>query len=217
MRLDFSSGGFIVLDLSLIKRQELINLLSSIRINAPTAKFLPQLDYLQFDTPLPPALLVENNFTQMWDEEMSEHFASTSFVPLEKGDKLQDGRIEILDQLSVGGSSVVYKAVLKNNKKFVVVKEFVLPKNASEKMKAKALEMFDREAKFLTKLDHPKIAKVFDHFVENQHHYEVIEYNSGMDFRKFVMERGPQVEGFVRNGVSKFVKSSPIYIRKPHL
>ena len=78
----------------------------------------------------------------------------------------------------------------------MVLKEFVLPKNASEKMKAKALEMFDLRGEIFNQVDHPKIAKVFYYFVENQHHYEVIEYNSGMDFRKFVMQRGPQVERF---------------------
>ena len=59
--------------------------------------------------------------------------------------------------------------------------------------------MFNREALLLSKLDHPNIAKVLDYFVENEHHYEVIEYIDGMDLRRFVKDRGPQPEEFILN------------------
>jgi tRNA A-37 threonylcarbamoyl transferase component Bud32 len=198
MRLIFLSGGFIEFSLDTIPREELLRLLSTIRINAASAQFAPPLDTAFIAEPLPKMLLTQENFTQLWDAEMSAHYATTSFVPLETGDKLQNGRIEILDQMTVGGWSVIYRARLKDRAKMVVVKEAVIPKNASEKAKQKALELFDREAQILAGLDHPKIAKVLDHFVENEHHYEVIEFNSGMDLRRFVGERGPQPEDFVR-------------------
>jgi serine/threonine-protein kinase len=59
--------------------------------------------------------------------------------------------------------------------------------------------MFNREAMFLSLLDHPNIAKVMDHFVEKDHHYEVLEFIDGLDLRRFVKERGPQPEDFVLN------------------
>ncbi len=79
------------------------------------------------------------------------------------------------------------------------MKEAVIPSNSSETLKTKALELFNREALLLSRLDHPHIAKVLDHFVENEHHYEVIEYIDGLDMRRFVKERGPQPLDFVLN------------------
>lgn len=114
MRLLFSGGGFIELRLGTIPREDLLRLLSTIRINAASVQFVPPLDSAFISAPLPEMLLKQENFTQLWDAEMTAHYATTSFVPLESGDKLQSGRIEILDQMTMGGSSAIYRARLQN-------------------------------------------------------------------------------------------------------
>lgn len=128
------------------------------------------------------------SFTQMWDQELKSRFGSTIFIPLEPGTKMQDGRIEIVGQIAFGGLSAIYLA--KTDERLVVVKEAVIPANADEASKAKALEMFEREAQFLVSLDHPRIAKVYDHFVENGRNYLLLEYIEGKDLRTFVKESG---------------------------
>lgn len=79
----------------------------------------------------------------------------------------------------------------------VVIKEAVVPANADEHTHKKAAELFEREARFLIKLDHPHIAKVFDHFTENNRSYMVLEYIRGLDLRQLVKQNGPQPEPLV--------------------
>ncbi|MBX9693534.1 MAG: serine/threonine protein kinase, partial [Cyanobacteria bacterium] len=78
-----------------------------------------------------------------------------------------------------------------------VVKEAVVPSSADQASREKAMEQFSREAKFLMTLKHPRIAGILDNFVENGHHYLLLEYVDGKDLRKFVREKGPQKETFV--------------------
>jgi serine/threonine-protein kinase len=44
------------------------------------------------------------------------------------------------------------------------------------------------------KLNHERIASVFDYFVENNHNYIALEYVDGKDLRKYISEKGPQNE-----------------------
>jgi serine/threonine protein kinase len=81
----------------------------------------------------------------------------------------------------------------------VVIKEAVVPANADEHTHAKAAELFDREARLLIKLDHPHIAKVFDHFPEDNRSYMVLEYIRGQDLRQLVKQNGAQPEEIVLN------------------
>lgn len=99
-------------------------------------------------------------------------------------------------QLGFGGLSAIYRAVNVERDKFVL-KEAVIPENNNEALADKAVEMFKREAAILAKLDHPQIAKVYDYFVENNHHYMVLEYIRGTDLRHLVKESGPQPQGSV--------------------
>lgn len=168
--------------------------------NAPLASFDPPLSEVQLTFPTVSGIkhLNFHSFTSLWDEEFSSRYSATLFVPLAGGAELQDGAIRIVELIACGGSAAIYTAVMRDGSN-VVIKEAVVPKNADEQLKAKALEMFNREALLLSKLDHPNIAKVLDHFIENEHHYEVIEFIDGLDLRRFVKERGPQPEEFVLN------------------
>ncbi|MBC7999164.1 MAG: serine/threonine protein kinase, partial [Leptolyngbya sp.] len=77
------------------------------------------------------------------------------------------------------------------NKDLVIIKEAALPPTLSDVEKAKAEELFQREARLLLKLDHPQIARILDHFLENGRDYLVIEFVPGHTLRQMVTKRGP--------------------------
>ena len=168
--------------------------------NAPLAAFDPPLSEVELTFPTVSGIKHLNfqSFTSLWDEEYSSRYSATLFVPLASGAELQSGAIKIVELIACGGSAAIYSAKTREGAD-VVIKEAVVPRNADEHLKVKALEMFNREALLLSKLDHPNIAKVLDYFIENEHHYEVLEFIDGMDLRRFVKDRGPQPEEFVLN------------------
>lgn len=131
------------------------------------------------------------SFTELWQKELGSRFGSTAFVPHESGDRLNDGTIRIIGQVAFGGLSAVYLAE-RNGKDTVVLKEAVLPESADEQTRKKCIELFEREAQLLSKIDHPHIASVFDFFVEDQRHYMVLEYIEGRNLRTFINEFGRQ-------------------------
>lgn len=133
------------------------------------------------------------SYTAMWEEELGRRFSSTSFVPLEPGKSLRDGRLKIIRQLAFGGLSAIYLAQ-HQGKDLVVLKEAVTPSSCAEATRAKAREMFQREARFLMRLRHVHIAKVFDNFTEDGRDYLLIEYVNGQDLRQLVKQNGAQDE-----------------------
>lgn len=183
-----------------IEQLDLKKMIYAIVTNAPHAVIEPPLEKVALEFPTVSGIKHLNflNFTSLWDEEFSTRYSPTLFVPLAPDDELRGGAIKITELVACGGSAAIYSA--KNSiGEQIIVKEAVIPKNSPEALKKKAIELFSREALLLSKLDHPHIAKVFDHFVENEHHYEIIEYIDGLDLRRFVKERGPQPEDFVLN------------------
>jgi serine/threonine-protein kinase len=99
-------------------------------------------------------------------------------------------------QLATGGLSALYLCQLDGGR-LVVLKEASIPAHGSDELKAKAREMFDREAKLLMKVDHPGIVHVLDCFVELDRNYMILEYVNGMDFWQLVRQNGPQREADV--------------------
>jgi len=183
-----------------IDQLDLKKLIYAIANNASHAEIQPPLNEVALEFPTINGIKHLNfqNFTGLWDEEFSTRYSPTLFVPLSPGEELRGGAIKISELVACGGSAAIYAAKDRVGTQ-IIVKEAVIPKNANEELKAKAIELFNREAHFLSKLDHPHIAKVLDHFVENEHHYEIIEYIDGLDLRRFVKERGAQPDDFVLN------------------
>jgi tRNA A-37 threonylcarbamoyl transferase component Bud32 len=175
-------------------RDDIPKIMLAVQAYAPTTPFLPELDQIK-------GLVKQNasipmSFTKLWEEELNNRFGSTIFVPMEAGHELQSGRVKIVGQIAFGGLSAIYLAKL-DNEKLVVIKEAVVPQNADEASKEKALEMFSREAQFLVKLKHARIAEVYDHFVENGRNYLILQYIEGKDLRSYVKENGPMPEEVV--------------------
>lgn len=133
------------------------------------------------------------NYTDMWEEELRRRYCPTSFVPLEPGRTLKNGTLKVRRHLALGGLAAVYLCDLGENE-IVVLKEAVIPEDAQESVKAKAKEMFEREARLLMKLENPGIVKVLDFFAEGGRNYLMLQYLNGQDIRQFVKQNGPQRE-----------------------
>jgi tRNA A-37 threonylcarbamoyl transferase component Bud32 len=140
--------------------------------------------------------------TQMWQDELGRRFTATTFVPLEPGRKLQDGRLKVIRQLAFGGLSAIY-LVQKNGTDLFVLKEAVVPPNADVDVRAEAERHLHREAEILFSLSHPNIAHVLDHFVEDGRHYLLMEYINGTDLRQLIKQNGGCAEKQVFNWARK--------------
>ncbi|MDZ4834355.1 MAG: serine/threonine-protein kinase [Candidatus Melainabacteria bacterium] len=136
------------------------------------------------------------SYTEIWEQELSNRFHATVFVPLEPGTILRSGTLKVIRQLAFGGLAAVYLAQ-KDGRELVILKEAVIPADQDAKLKAKAIEMFSREAKFLALLDHPRVAKVLDHFLEQNRNYLLMERITGPTIRQLVDQKGPQPERIV--------------------
>lgn len=135
------------------------------------------------------------SFTSIWEEELASRFSSTAYVPLYPGQSINDGRYTVIRQLNLGGWSAVYLCQEAGNK-LVVAKESVIPVTAGarQELKEKAVSMFTREAQLLLRIQHPNIVKVFDHFVDNERQYIILENLTGENLRKHVQLLGRRHE-----------------------
>ena len=190
----FGSKARTPLNISGLAREDIPRILMAIQAYAPKTSVLPEEQATIGMSNS--AIASPASFTKIWEEELNNRFGSTIFVPLEPGNELQDGRIKIVGQIAFGGLSAIYLAKL-NDEKLVVVKEAVVPQNADEVSKAKALEMFAREATLLITLDHERVARVLDHFMEAGRNYLLLQYIEGKDLRTYVKENGPVPEEMV--------------------
>jgi eukaryotic-like serine/threonine-protein kinase len=153
----------------------------------------PALEMLQDELQIKSDERLLPSYTAMWDDELSRRFTATAYVPLEPGQVLQDGRLKVVSQLSFGGLSAVYLCQYKD-RDLVVLKEAVVPHDGDEELKQKAMELFEREARLLMKIEHPSVVKVLDCFVEASRQYLLIEYRSGQDLSQFIKQNGAQRE-----------------------
>lgn len=132
------------------------------------------------------------SYTQMWEDELNTRFSSIAYVPLEPGRTLRNGSLSIMRPLAFGGLSAIYLAGKPETGEQLVLKESVVAHLADRESADKATEMFHREARLLIAIDHPRIARVLDHFVEDDRNYLLMEHVPGEDLRRLVQQRGKQ-------------------------
>ena len=197
----FKSGGHVALDLNKMPRESVEKLFKKIESWCIACSRAPQPDENRSPKKKPVKASAKPQaltYTQMWEDDMNAHFSATNFVPLEKGSTLGGGKFRVLMQLSSGGLSAVYLAETQS-KELIVLKEATLPQSLPERTRAKAKELFLREATILRELNHAKVAKVLDYFVERERDYLVIEFVAGENLRQLVKKRGTQSERLVLN------------------
>ncbi|HEY9716626.1 MAG TPA: serine/threonine-protein kinase [Trichormus sp.] len=194
--LGFKSGGVARLNLANISQSDLEQFMLALEVWGKNCRRAPELIEYQNRLQNENRGLDQISYTQMWEEELGRRFSATSFMPLEPDHSLQNGRFKVVRQLAFGGLSAIYLAQ-QNEKDLVVIKEAVVPASADTQSKEKAAELFEREARLLIRLNHPNIARVYDHFAEQGRNYLVLEYIRGQDLRQFVKQNGAQPEELV--------------------
>jgi len=185
------------MSLNNISKPDLEQLLLAVEVWGAHARKPPALSDFQQMVQNETKGLEHISYMQMWEEEMSRRFSATSFVPLEPGRELKGGHLKIVRQLAFGGLSAIYLAQ-SDGRDLVVLKEAVVPASADDAAREKAAELFDREARFLARLRHGRIASVLDHFVEGGRNYLLLEYIQGQDLRQLVKQHGAQSPAKVR-------------------
>ncbi len=192
----FGGSGLLPLELGAFTKEDLQKLLMSLEAYHPELRMNPPAGQVQLGISTKALPASGMSFTKIWEDDLASRFGSTVFVPLEPGDALQEGSLQVLGQIAFGGLSAIYLAKRKNGD-VCVIKEAVVPSSADEASKEKALELFQREAQLLMGLTHSRVAKVLDHFVEKGRHYLLLEHIDGKDLRRFVKEHGAQKEEMV--------------------
>ncbi len=196
--LNFRSGGHATIDLSRLSFDDLEKLFLAIESWANPLCCSPAVARLKNDILTRAEDTADSiTYTQVWEQSLANSFVATNFVPLKAGHILLAGSlpvIKVLLPISSRGFSSVYIAEEATAGTRVILKEFTLPPRTDAAKMQKAHELFLREATILSHLDHPKIVKVLDHFVECGREYLLLEYVSGMNLRQLVTARGPQSE-----------------------
>ncbi|MBU6454154.1 MAG: serine/threonine protein kinase [Cyanobacteria bacterium REEB67] len=180
------------LELNAFSKDTLASLVNIALFHNPAVKIYP-IECRQAFSPSAGENLSIFNFTELWQSDLEERFAPTSFIPLDQGQTLRDGQITIIGQIASGGMSAVYLA-MHNKLKTVVLKESVIPGVPDSQVATKAAELFRRESLLLSITNHPRIIKIFDYFVENNRHYLLLEHAQGRTLRSFIKDKGPVSE-----------------------
>jgi hypothetical protein len=148
-------------------------------------------------------------YTELWLKDLN---LTTSDRRLRQDQMLPEGtvisdRYKIERILSGGGQGTAYLASvlaqteLANLPPQVVIKEFILPANNRGMQKAK--DSLLKEVAILRRIDHPKIIRLYDFFLEDMRGYFAIEYVDGLTLRQLIEQSGPMAEAAVAKiGVS---------------
>jgi tRNA A-37 threonylcarbamoyl transferase component Bud32 len=143
----------------------------------------------------------KESYTELWLQSLAAPPKRNRLAPLSEGQKLRDGRYLVERQLAIGGQGTAYlgEEIDKTDGSFVakgeqhhkiVLKEFVLPVYTSRAVRKQALEKFENEARILGELNHPRIVKLIDYFLEDHRAYLVMEHIDGVSLRDLVQEKG---------------------------
>ena len=214
MQIKLMDGGTVNLNIEAMKGVEARQtLLRSIRQMCPNASFDPAL--IQALSPVQ-----KQSYTELWLQSLATPPKRSRLAPLGAGQKLKEGRYNIMSQLAVGGQGVAYLAAdlsttglnlsggsnpserdkLNDGSSRIVLKEFVLPVYTSRTVRKQALEKFENEAHILRNLDHPQIVKLADYFLEDHRAYLVLEHIDGASLCKLVQEEdGPLSQDQIYN------------------
>jgi uncharacterized RDD family membrane protein YckC len=150
-------------------------ILQAIEKWAPQASRQPELvSFLQ-----PPS---DFSYTDIWMEALSAPPKRDKLKPLVPGAVLKDSQYRVQRLLAVGGQGSVYLANDSVVAEDIVLKEFVLP------------VYVDLSIRLLKQLDHHKIVKLLDFFVEDHRAYLVLEHLDGKNLRDLVKHSGRRSE-----------------------
>ena len=102
-------------------------------------------------------------------------------------------RYRIIRQIGGGGQALVYLAEDTNLGDLRAIKELTHDPNASPQDRQAAYDQFQREARVLARLNHPNLARVWDHFRVGDNAYLIMDYVDGQTLEEIV----DQTSGFL--------------------
>jgi tRNA A-37 threonylcarbamoyl transferase component Bud32 len=144
------------------------------------------------------------SFTALWGQELERNLLSTNYVPLSVGQTLNGGEYTVAEHLAAGGQSTTYCITNHTGQKFVL-KESVFPDVNNQSVRAKVRELFAREARILFKCKHPRIAQVYDYFVENKRDYLVLQHIPGLTVGQLLRRSGEAREADALNWAAEIL------------
>jgi len=103
-------------------------------------------------------------------------------------------RYLIMRKLAQGGQSAVYLVIDTLGGSGQLALKEMSEVSLSPAERDKAVSDFMREARMLSTLDHPALARVYDTFVEGQKHFLVMEYVQGHNLEDELIETGRPLE-----------------------
>lgn len=159
--------------------------ISAIEVNAPHLTRDPEL--IEAFKPAQ-----KQSYTELWLQSLTTPPKRERLAPLTPGQVIKAGKYIITEQLGTGGQGVAYLGTATDStKETIVVKEFVLPVFVDKVARKQALEKFENEAVLLRGLNHPRVVKLMDYFIEDHRGYLVLEHINGLSLRKLVEQDGP--------------------------
>jgi hypothetical protein len=145
---------------------------------------------------------IDNSYTELWLQALAAPPKRERLKPMVSGAKLNNERYEIIRELGVGGQGFAYLAQDNANDNpsnpQIVLKEFVLPVFVDINARKQALDRFEKEARLLTRLEHPQVVKLTGFFVEDHRAYLALEHIDGENLRQLVTREGALPEERVR-------------------
>lgn len=121
---------------------------------------------------------------------------------LASGTELSNARYKIERLIAAGGMGAVYRAIDNRFQRPCAVKE-MLDEFKSETERGLSVEWFTREATLLLDLNHPCIPRVRDFFVEQEHHYLVMDFIEGQTMAELMEREGNVIGQNGARGVSE--------------
>ena len=125
------------------------------------------------------------------------------YMPLKIGAILED-RYKVITQINAGGMSAIYKAQVLKLNSVCAIKE--LHPVGTKIEQTEMASWFKREAKFLARLDHPCLPKVFDYFLKDGKCYLVMNFIDGTDLLTILRNEGNK--GFSEDRVVEWARKT---------
>ena len=153
-----------------------------------------------------------------------------TFIELQPGTTLNNGKYVIENKIGEGGFGITYKAVQIGLNRIVCIKEYfpagkcnrnvssktVFPQGMTTELYDKYRSAFVNEAKMLAKMRHPNIVEVIDVFDENNTSYMVMEFIIGENIQKIVENEGPMSYDIAINYIGQITNAID-FLHKQHI
>lgn len=141
---------------------------------------------------------IDNIYTELWLQALTAPPKRERLKPLLPGVLIGQNKFAVKRELGSGGQGFAYLAQHSDTGAELVLKEFVLPVYVGINERKRALDLFEKEARLLSRLDHPQIVKLTGFFVEDHRAYLALEHIDGESLRDLVSKSGPLSEQKVK-------------------